>query len=31
MRAMRVSVSGWSTTEADVDRTVEAIRQAGQA
>jgi glutamate/tyrosine decarboxylase-like PLP-dependent enzyme len=23
--AMRISVSGWSTTEADVDRSVEAI------
>jgi hypothetical protein len=22
---MRISVSGWNTTEADVDRTVEAI------
>ena len=25
MRLMRISVSGWSTTEADVDRSVEAI------
>lgn len=28
MRLMRVSVSNWSTTEADVDRSVEAIRRA---
>jgi aromatic-L-amino-acid decarboxylase len=26
--AMRISVSNWQTTEADVDRAVEAIRQA---
>ena len=26
--AMRISVSGWQTTEADIDRTVEAIRAA---
>jgi glutamate/tyrosine decarboxylase-like PLP-dependent enzyme len=26
--AMRISVSNWSTSEADVDRTVEAIRKA---
>jgi threonine aldolase len=26
--AMRISVSGWQTTEADVDRTVAAIRAA---
>ena len=26
--AMRISVSGWNTTEADIDRTVEAIRSA---
>jgi hypothetical protein len=25
-RYMRISVSNWSTTEADVDRSVEAIR-----
>jgi hypothetical protein len=25
-RLMRISVSNWSTTEADVDRSVEAIR-----
>ena len=24
---MRISVSNWSTTEADVDRSVEAIRR----
>ena len=28
VRAMRVSVSGWSTTEADVDRSVAAVRSA---
>ena len=28
MAAMRISVSNWSTTEADVDRTVEAILRA---
>lgn len=28
MAAMRISVSNWSTTEEDADRTVEAIRQA---
>ena len=28
VRAMRVSVSGWSTTEADVDRSVAAVQQA---
>jgi threonine aldolase len=27
-RAMRISVSSWSTTEADVDRSVNAIRAA---
>ena len=26
-RLMRISVSNWTTTEADVDRSVEAIRQ----
>jgi hypothetical protein len=28
---MRVSVSNWSTTEADVDRSVEAILAAAAA
>jgi hypothetical protein len=28
--AMRVSVSNWATTEADIDRTVEAIRSAAR-
>ncbi len=28
VRAMRISVSGWSTTEADVDRSVLAVRNA---
>jgi len=28
MAAMRISVSNWSTTEEDADRTVEAIRRA---
>ena len=28
MAAMRISVSGWATTEADADRTVEAILRA---
>ncbi|MGH2418128.1 MAG: pyridoxal phosphate-dependent decarboxylase family protein [Candidatus Limnocylindria bacterium] len=28
LAAMRISVSGWQTTEADIDRTVEAIRAA---
>jgi hypothetical protein len=28
MAAMRISVSNWSTTEADVDRSVAAILQA---
>ena len=28
VRAMRISVSGWSTTEADVDRSVAAVLQA---
>jgi hypothetical protein len=27
-RAMRVSVCNWQTSEADVDRVVEAVRQA---
>ena len=31
MAAMRISVSNWSTTEADVDRTVEAILRAANA
>ena len=26
-RVMRVSVSGWSTTDADVDRTIEAVKR----
>jgi hypothetical protein len=30
-RLMRVSVSNWSTTEADVDRSVEAILRVAQA
>ena len=30
MAAMRISVSNWSTTERDVDRTVEAILAAAQ-
>jgi len=29
--AMRISVSNWSTTEADADRTVEAILRAASA
>jgi glutamate/tyrosine decarboxylase-like PLP-dependent enzyme len=28
MAAMRISVSNWSTTEADVDRSIEAILRA---
>ena len=28
VRAMRVSVSGWSATDADVDRSVAAVRRA---
>jgi glutamate/tyrosine decarboxylase-like PLP-dependent enzyme len=28
MAAMRVAISNWSTTEADIDRTAEAIRRA---
>jgi hypothetical protein len=32
MAAMRISVSNWSTTERDVDRTVDAIaKMAGTA
>jgi glutamate/tyrosine decarboxylase-like PLP-dependent enzyme len=31
MGAMRISVSNWSTTEADIDRTVEAILRAARA
>ncbi len=31
MAAMRVSVSGWSTSEADIDRTVAAIEAAARA
>jgi glutamate/tyrosine decarboxylase-like PLP-dependent enzyme len=31
LAAMRVSVSNWATTEADIDRTVEAIRAAARA
>ena len=30
VRAMRVSVSGWSTTEADIDRSVAAVRACAQ-
>ncbi len=30
-RAMRVSVSGWSTTEADIDASVAAIRACSAA
>jgi glutamate/tyrosine decarboxylase-like PLP-dependent enzyme len=28
MRCMRVSVSGWQTTDSDIDRTVEAVKAA---
>jgi hypothetical protein len=28
MGAMRISVSNWSTTEADIDRTADAILRA---
>jgi glutamate/tyrosine decarboxylase-like PLP-dependent enzyme len=28
IRAMRVSVSGWSTTEVDIDRSIAAVRRA---
>jgi hypothetical protein len=31
MDAMRISVSNWSTTEADVDRSVESIVRAVHA
>jgi hypothetical protein len=31
MDAMRVSVSGWSTTEADIDRSADAILAAARA
>jgi len=31
LRAMRISVSNWSTTEADVDRCVDVIRRAATA
>jgi hypothetical protein len=31
MAAMRISVSGWATTEADADRTVAAILRAVRA
>lgn len=31
VRAMRVSVSGWSTTEADIDRSVAAVRACARA
>jgi hypothetical protein len=27
---MRVSVSGWSTTEDDIERSVEAVRRAAE-
>jgi glutamate/tyrosine decarboxylase-like PLP-dependent enzyme len=30
-KAIRLSVSGWSTTEADIDRSVVAIRAAAEA
>ena len=30
-RLLRISVSNWSTTEADVDASVEAIRSAREA
>jgi selenocysteine lyase/cysteine desulfurase len=30
-KAIRLSVSGWSTTEADIDRSVAAIRAAAEA
>ncbi len=29
--AMRISVSNWSTTEADADRTVDAILRAAES
>jgi hypothetical protein len=28
MKLMRISVSGWATTEADVDRSIEAVLAA---
>jgi glutamate/tyrosine decarboxylase-like PLP-dependent enzyme len=31
VRAMRVSVSGWSTTDDDIDRSVAAVRRAADA
>jgi glutamate/tyrosine decarboxylase-like PLP-dependent enzyme len=31
MAAMRISVSSWSTSEADADATVEAIKRAASA
>jgi hypothetical protein len=31
MRLMRISVSNWSTTPADVDRSVEAVIRAWKA
>jgi hypothetical protein len=31
MRAMRISVSGWSTTEADVDASVAIILRIAEA
>jgi glutamate/tyrosine decarboxylase-like PLP-dependent enzyme len=31
VRAMRVSVSGWSTTEEDIDRSVAAVRACAAA
>src|SRR3954447_4043400 len=31
LRAMRISVSGWATTAADVDRSLEVIREAAAA
>jgi hypothetical protein len=31
MDAMRISVSNWSTTEADIDRSAEAILAAARA
>jgi hypothetical protein len=31
MDAMRISVSNWSTTEADVDRSVESIIRAAHS
>jgi hypothetical protein len=31
MAAMRISVSGWHTSDQDVDRSVEAILQAARS